>query len=176
MRQLVLAVTALALTVSAAGAQQEKNLPNKLMIIEAGDVKVRYLNFVWDGPVFDAMEKGGGASAATRSWALARILTPNPIMVDGKQVTGGALLILNPASGGEPMTLEIRMVDMRDVIAEGNVIATPPEGTTIHKEPANFQKVDTVVDRLTMKLEEVGDTMKLSIHYGNRLRVLEAKR
>jgi hypothetical protein len=68
------------------------------------------------------------------------------------------------------------MVDMRDVIAEGNVIATPPEGTTIHKEPANFQKVDTVVDRLTMKLEEVGDTMKLSIHYGNRLRVLEAKR
>ena len=38
MRQLVLAVAALTLTVSAASAQQEKNLPNKLMVIEAGDV------------------------------------------------------------------------------------------------------------------------------------------
>ena len=52
MRQLVLAVSVLALTAAAAGAQQEKNLPNALMNIEAADVKVRYLNFVWDEEAF----------------------------------------------------------------------------------------------------------------------------
>ena len=176
MRQVVLAVAVLALSVTAAGAQQEKNLPNKLMVIEAGDVKVRYLNFVWDAGAFGALEKGGGAYAATRSWALARILTPNPITIDGKQVGGGALLLLNPASGSEPMTLEIRMVDMRDVFTDINVVAEPPAGETIYKVPANFEKVDLVVDRLTMKLEETDASLKLSIHYGNRLRVLEAKR
>ena len=175
MKQLALAVAVLALTVTAAGAQQEKNLPNSLTVIEAGDVKVRYLNFVWDEEAFNALEKGGGAPAAARSWALARILTPNPITVDGKQVGGGALLLLNPASGSEPMTLEIRMIDMRDVFVDMNVVAEPPPGETIYKVPANFETVDAVADRLTMKLEETGDTMKLSIHCGNRLRVLEAK-
>jgi hypothetical protein len=176
MRQAVLAVAVLALTVTAAGAQQEKNLPNALMTVEAGDVKVRYLNFVWDEEAFNALEKGGGAPAAARSWALARILTPNPITVDGKRVGGGALLLLNPASGSEPMTLEIRMVDMRDVFTDMNVVAEPPAGTTIYKVPASFETVDAVADRLTMKLEEADASLKLSIHYGNRLRVLEAKR
>ena len=179
MRQLVLAVAVLALTASAVGAQdaqQVENLPNALITTEAGDVKVRYLNFVWNEAAFDALEKGSDAAVAARSWALARILTPNPITVDGKRVGGGALLILNPARGSEPMTLEIRMVDMRDVFTDVNVIATPPEGTTVHKVPANFEKVDTVAERLTMKLDDSGEAMKLSIHYGNRLRVLEAKR
>ena len=175
MRQLALALTILALTVTAAGAQQEKNLPNALVTTEAGDVTIRYLNFVWDANAFAALEKGEGAVAA-RSWALARILTPNPITVDGKRVGGGALLILNPASGGNPMTLEIRMVDMRDIFTDMNVVATPPEGTTIHKVPANFEQVDSVADRLTMNLEETGGKLKLSIHYGNRLQVLEAQR
>jgi hypothetical protein len=173
MRMLALAVAVLAITVPAANAQQEENLPNSLMIIEAGDLKVRYLNFGWNEEGFAALEKGEGPG---RSWALARILTPKPIVVDGKRVGGGALLILNPASGGDPMTLEIRMVDMRDVFTDVNVIAEPPAGETIYKVPANFETVDAVADRLTMNLEEVGDTMKLSIHYGNRLRVLEAKR
>ena len=176
MKQLALALTILALTVTAAGAQQEKNLPNKLMVIEAGDVKIKYLNFVWDAAAFEALEKGGGAYAGTRSWALARILTPRPITIDGNPVSGGALLILNPASGGDPMTLEIRMIDMRDVFTDINVIAAPPEGTTVYKVPANFERVDTVYDRLTMKLDDTGEKMKLSIHYGNRLQVLEAKR
>jgi hypothetical protein len=173
MKQLALALAVLALTVTAAGAQQEKNLPTLLMNIEAGDVEVRYLNFKWDEEAFGALEKGG---AGTRSWALARILTPKPITIAGKPVGGGALLILNPASGSDPMTLEIRMVDMRDVFTDINVIAEPPAGQTIYKEPADFETVDALADRLTMKLEEAGETMKLSIHYGNRLKVLQAER
>jgi hypothetical protein len=176
MKQLALALAVLALTVTAAGAQQEKNLPTMLMNIEAGDVEVRYLNFKWDEKAFEALEKGGGAPAAARSWALARILTPKPITIEGKPVGGGALLILNPASGSDPMTLEIRMVDMRDVFTDVNVIAEPPAGQTIYKATADFETVDALADRLTMKLEEAGETMKLSIHYGNRLKVLEAKR
>jgi len=176
MKKLALALTVLALTAAAVGAQQEKNLPNRLMIIEAGDVKVRYLNFVWDEEAFAALEKGGGAPAGTRSWALARILTPDPITLDGRRVSGGALLILNPASGSEPMTLEIRMVDMRDVFTDINVVAVPPKGETVYKVPADFKTVDAMADRLTMKLDDSGESLKLSIHYGNRLKVLEGKR
>jgi hypothetical protein len=176
MRQLVLAVSVLALTAAAAGAQQEKNLPNKLMVIEAADVKVRYLNFVWDEEAFNALEKGGGAPAAGRSWALARILTPKPLELDGKPITGGSLLILNPATSSEPMTLEVRVIDMRDVFTDMNVVAEPPPGKTVYREPADFKTVDEVVERLTLDLKEADGTFTLSIHYGNRLAVIEATR
>jgi hypothetical protein len=56
-----------------------------------------------------------------------------------------------------------------------NVAAEPPAGQTIYKVPADFRTVDAMAERLTMKLEETSDTLKLSIHYGNRLRVFEAK-
>jgi hypothetical protein len=175
MKNLALAVAVLALVAGAAGAQQEKNLPNSLVTVEAGNVKVRYLNFAWDEDAFAALEKGGGAYAGTRSWALARILTPDPIIVDGRQVTGGALLLLNPATASEPMTLEIRMVDMRDIFTDMNVVAEPPPGETVYKVPADFKTVDDVANRLTMTLDDTGDMLKLSIHYGNRMRVLEVK-
>jgi hypothetical protein len=174
MRQLVLAVAVVALGVSLVGAQQDENLPTELKIITAADVKVRYLNFKWDEAAFAALEKGGGT--ATRSWALARILTPQPLEVDGKPVTGGSLLILNPASGGSPMTLEIRVVDMRDIFTDFNVIAEPPAGETVYKEPADFGKVEEVAERLTLDLKEVDGTFTLSIHYGNRKAVIEATR
>jgi hypothetical protein len=161
MKQLALAVTALALVATAIGAQQEENLPNALITTEA----------------FEALEKGGGAPAGTRSWALGRILTPNPIMVDGHPVSGGAILILNPATDMDPMTLEIRMVDMRDIFTDQvNVVAEPPEGTTIFKAPAEFETVKDVADRLTMKLMEADDKLELSIHYGDRQLVLEAEK
>jgi hypothetical protein len=177
MKQLALAVTALALVATAVGAQQEENLPNALITTEAGGVQVRYLNFKWNPEGFEALEKGGGAPAGTRSWALGRILTPNPIMVDGHPVSGGAILILNPATDMDPMTLEIRMVDMRDIFTDQvNVVAEPPEGTTIFKAPAEFETVKDVADRLTMKLMEADDKLELSIHYGDRQLVLEAEK
>jgi hypothetical protein len=175
MKHLALVVTTLALTAAAVGAQEEKNLPNALITTEAGGVQVRYLNFKWNPEAFEALEQGGGAPAGTRSWALGRILTPHPITVDGHPVSGGAILILNPATDMDPMTLEIRMVDMRDIFQDMNVIAEPPEGTTAYKVPAEFETVQDVADRLTMKLAEEKDALKLSIHYGNRLLVLEAE-
>lgn len=176
MRQLAIALAVVALSVSLVGAQQEENLPTELKVITAADVKIRYLNFKWNEEAFAALQKGSGAPAAARSWALARILTPRPLEVDGKPVTGGSLLILNPATGSTPMTLEIRVIDMRDVFTDMNVIAEPPPGQTVYKEPADFKEVDTVADRLTLDLTEVDGTFTLSIHYGNRQAVLEATR
>jgi hypothetical protein len=176
MKRLVLAVTVGVLAAPLAGAQQEKNVPTEIRHTTAGDVDINYLNFKWDAQAFEAMEKGGGAPAARRSWALARILTPKPLEFEGKPVTGGALLILNPASGSTPMTLEIRVVDMRDVFKDSNVIAVPPPGQTVYEAPANFEKVDSVADRLALDLKEKEGTFTLSIHYGDYLATLQAVR
>ena len=176
MRQLVLALAVVALGVSLVGAQQEENLPTELKIITAGDVKIRYLDFKWDEEAFEALEKGTGAPAAARSWALARILTPEPLEIDGKPITGGSLLVLNPARGDAPMTLEVRVIDMRDVFTDMNVVAEPPPGKTVYKEPAAFETVDAMADRLTLDLEEEAGTYTLSIHYGDRRAVLTATR
>ena len=176
MKKLVLAVSVLALTVPLVAAQKEENLPTKIMITEAGDVKVRYLNFVWDEKAFEALEKGGGGPAAARSWALARILTPQPLELDGKPISGGSLLILNPARGDTPLSFEVRVIDMRDVFTDFNVVAEPPPGKTVYQGPAEFKTVEGMADRLTLDLEEADGNYTLSIHYGNRRAVLEAKR
>lgn len=176
MRKIVLAVTACVLAVAPLSAQQEKNLPTALKHAAAGDVEFRYLDFKWDEQAFEAMEKGGGSYAATRSWALARLFTPKPLEVGGKPVSGGALLVLNPASGSTPMTLEIRVVDMRDIFKDMNVVAEPPAGTTVYKEPVSFARVDTVADRLALDLQEKDGTYTLGIHYGDRKATLQATR
>jgi hypothetical protein len=65
---------------------------------------------------------------------------------------------------------------MRDVFTDMNVVAEPPPGKTVYKEPANFKTVDEVADRLTLDLKEADGTFTLSMHYGNRLAVIEATR
>ena len=176
MKKLVLVLAVLALAVPFAEAQKEENLPTELKIITAGDVKVRYLNFKWDEAGFAALEKGSGAPVATRSWAIARILTPKPLELDGKPISGGSLLILHPARGGKPLSFEIRVIDMRDVFVDFNVVAEPPPGKTIYEWPADFKEVDAMAGRLTLDLKEADGTYTLSIHYGNRRAVFEATR
>lgn len=174
MKKLVLAVAVLALTVPLASAQKEENLPTEIRTVEAGDVKVRYLNFKWDEAGFGALEKGSGQAPGNRTWALARILTPKPLEVDGHPVTGGSLLILHPARGGQPMAFEIRVIDMRDVFTNVNFVAEAPDGKTIWTRPAEFKTVDAMADRLTLDLQKADGKYTLSIHYGNRKAVIEA--
>jgi hypothetical protein len=176
MRQLVLTVTLIALSMSTVGAQQEKNIPTAITAVTLGDVKVRYLNFKWDEEAFEAIEKGGDAPGAQRSWAIARLYPAKPIVVNGVRLSAGNLLILNPAHGDTPMTLEVRVIDMREVFVNMNVIAEPPEGQTIHQEPADFKKVDTLAERLTIALSEGDGKIKLSVHYGDRLATMEFDR
>jgi hypothetical protein len=166
----------LAFIMPALGAQQEKNMPTQITAVTLGDVKVRYLNFKWDAEAFQALEKGGDTPGAKRSWAIARLYPAKPIVIDGHPVVAGNLLILNPARGGKAMTLEVRVIDMREVWVDPNVIAEPPEGRTIYVETADFKKVDELADRLTVALAEGDGTIQLSIHYGDRLATMEFER
>jgi hypothetical protein len=161
---------------SAAVAQQKDNAPSFIKAVQLGDVKVRYLDFKWDETAFEALEKGGDHPAAQRSWAIARLFPEKPIVIDGKRISGGNLLILNPARGETPMTFEVRVIDMREVWVDPNVVAAPPEGQRLYQNPAHFEKVHEVAERLTLALSEGQGKIKLSIHYGNRLAELEFTR
>lgn len=176
MKRLLVSAILIALSMSTLGAQQEKNLPTQITTVTLGNVKVRYLNFKWDEEAFEALEKGGDAPGARRSWALARLYPEKAIEVNGRPVVAGNLLILNPAKGDTPMTLEVRVIDMREVFVDPNVIAEPPAGQTVHLEPAEFKKVDTLADRLTIALSEGEGKIRLSIHYGDRLATMEFER
>ena len=74
------------------------------------------------------------------------------------------------------MSFEVRVIDMRDVFTDMNVIAEPPPGETVYQAPAEFKTVDAEAERLTLDLKEDDGTYTLSIHFGNRLAVLEPKR
>ncbi|TDI39996.1 MAG: hypothetical protein E2P02_17615 [Acidobacteria bacterium] len=113
---------------------------------------------------------------AKRSWAIARLYPEKPIMLDGKRISGGNLLVLNPARGDSPMTLEVRVIDMRDLFVNVNVVAEPPPGQKLFEEPARFEKVDSVAERLTLALREGDKTIELSIHYGDRRATLTFER
>jgi hypothetical protein len=175
MTRLLLGVLVLAFGIakSTVGAQPEKNAPTFIKAVERADVKVRYLDFKWDPEAFAALEKGGDAPAARRSWAIARLYPANPIKIDGKQISGGNLLIINPARGDAPMTFEVRVIDMREVWVDPNVIAEPPAGETVYLKPARFEKASTLAERLTLALSERDGTITLSIHYGDRVAQLE---
>ncbi len=164
MRTFVLTAIAVALGISVVGAQQAENMPNQVTNIRLGDVRVRYLNFKWDEEAFEALEKGG----AKRSWAIARLFPNKPIIWDGRRISGGNLLILNPASGDTPMTWEVRVVNMREVWVNPNFVAEPPEGETIYTTTAEFKKVKDVAERLEVALSEADGKIQLAIHYGNR--------
>jgi hypothetical protein len=169
MRKLAFTAIFAALAVSGAAAQQAQNLPTQITTVHVGDVRVRYLNFKWDEAAFEALEKGSDAPEAKRGWAIARLFPDKPIIWNGKQITGGNLLILNPASGDTPMSFEIRVIDMRDIWVDPNVVAAPPEGTTLFSAPAQFGKVADVAERLTLALSESEEGIVLAVHYGDRL-------
>ncbi len=103
MKQLILSGTLFALSLSTVGAQQEKNMPTSITTVEHGDVRLRYLNFKWDEEAFEVLETGGDLPGAKRSWAIARLYPAKPIKINGKLISGGNLLVLNPASGDTPI-------------------------------------------------------------------------
>ena len=176
MRKFVLTAIAAALGISAVGAQQAENAPTQITTINLGDVRVRYLDFKWDEEAFAAIEKGGDTPGAKRSWAIARLYPDKPIVWNGRRISGGNLLILNPASGNTPMTFEVRVVDMRDVWVDANVVAEPPPGETIYTAAADFKTVTDVAERLKLALSDAEGKIQLAIHYGNRLATLEFNR
>ena len=152
------------------GQELSPNAPKFVKSVKAPGLEIRFLDFRWDPAAFDALEKGGAHPAAQRSWVLARLmLQTDPFKWDGKIVpVGPALLILNPARGKDPLTMEIRYIDMREVFVDMNVIAEPPDGETYAKKPVVFKKAGSAVPRLEVSLHAKGDTYLVGVHYGDR--------
>lgn len=169
----------LALAVALSGpVLAQQGTPNAIQMTKAEGLEVRYLNFGWNPEGFAAMESGGAHPLAGRSWLLARLDPSQPLKWLGKTIPApcGCLLVLNPAAQGAPMTLEVRQVDLSNVWTNLNLIATPPEGTTLHKAPAAFKKVPTAAARLGMDLKPAEGKLLLSVHYGDRETTIELTR
>ena len=98
MRRLGLTPFFAALAASPANAQRAENMPTQITTVHLGDVKVRYLNFKWNEEAFAGLEKGSDAPEAKRGWAIVRLFPEKPIIWNGGRVSGGNLLILNPAT------------------------------------------------------------------------------
>lgn len=113
---------------------------------------------------------------AKRSWAIARLYPEKLIEWNGKRIYGGSLLVLNPATANTPMTFEVRVIDMREVWVDPNVIAEPPAGKTVFTAPAEFKKVDDLAERLVLALSEKDGKIILSLNFGDRLATLELER
>lgn len=146
------------------------NAPHFVKSAKIPGLDMRYLDFKWDEEAFTTLQEGGPHPVGRRSWVLARLLvTLRPFRCEGKLIpVGPSLLILNPARGGVGPTLEVRYIDLREVFADLNVIAEPPEGETFCKAPAVFRKVDTKAGRLEMSLTDGKEGVALTTHYGDR--------
>jgi hypothetical protein len=153
-----------------AHAQAADVLPKWLKIELQGQLELRYVDFGWAPEAFTAMEQGGKHPAAGRDWMLALLRFGDPLRFEGRTIpVGPALLVLVPKRGEAPMTLELREVDVRDMLFEPNVIGTPPvKGERIKSRPAGFEKVPEMAERLDMKLTAAGRDTLLTIRFGDR--------
>ena len=166
----VAAVVALALLAGAPGRAADDVVPEVLKIERLADIDLRWVDFGWSPDGFAAMETGAAHPAAQRPWMLALLRLPlTPRYFHGRAIPVGAnVLILHPRTGDEPMRLEMRDIDMRDMYVEPNVIGLPPKGHHLKTVPVTWDKVPTMADRLTMTLTEEGRTAVVTIHYGDR--------
>ena len=64
--------------------------------------------------------------------------------------------------------IELRDIDMRDLLFENNVIGTPPKGRTIAVMPAHFETVPETRERLAITAAASGNDTLITVHYGNR--------
>jgi hypothetical protein len=168
---------ALLLFAGSAWAQAPEALPKFLKSETLDRLEVRWVDFGWAPEGFAAMETGARHPAAGRDWMLAMLRLGDPMRFEGRTVpVGPALLVLVPKRGDAPMALELREVDIRDMLFEPNIIGVPPKkGERIIARPAAFEVVPETAERLDMKLSASGSDTLLTIRYGNRRAVLTLK-
>ena len=159
----------LALAALAVPAAAQDTLPKFLKIVRVPDVELRYVDFGWNPEAFAALETGSDHPAARRSWMLALLRLQRGMRFGGKPVLiGASLLVLNPKRGDTPFNIELRDIDMRDLLFENNVIGTPPKGQTIYVMPARFETVPETKPRLEITAVPSGKDTLITVHYGNR--------
>ena len=134
-------------------------------------VEIRFVDYHWRAPLFEAMESGqGDIPLAKRNWVLVRvILETRPLTLEGTRLAvGNYALALWPNLDGKGMQVEMRRVDMREVYPNLNAIAPAPRGETIYKGPARFETVGPVVERFDVELAEADGVVLLALRYGDR--------
>jgi hypothetical protein len=142
-----------------------------LHFLKAPGVEVRFVDYHWQPALFDAMEKGTPAvPEARRNWVIARVsIDQRPLRIHGQQMPVGTYaLAWWPNLEGKGMAIEMRRVDMREVLPNVNAIAPAPRGETIYKGPAQFETVSPLAPRFDATLGEEGGTVTLAIRYGDR--------
>ena len=139
--------------------------------LKAPGVEVRFVDYHWQPALFDAMEKGSTTvPEARRNWVIARIiLDQRPLRLHGTLVpVGNYALAWWPNLDGKGMSIELRRVDMREVLPNLNAIAPAPRGETIYKGRAQFDPASPLAPRFDATLGEEGGTVTLAIRYGDR--------
>ena len=165
--------TALALLALVLPTQIPKEPAKDLFMhfLNAPGVEVRFVDYHWQPALFDAMEKGTPTvPEARRNWVIARVtLDQRPLRIHGQVMPVGTYaLAWWPNLDGKGMAIEMRRVDMREVLPNVNAIAPAPKGETIYKGPAKFEIVSPLAPRFDATLGEEGGTVTLTIRYGDR--------
>jgi hypothetical protein len=172
MKTIVLALLALALP-----AQMPKEPAKDLFMhsAQAPGLELRIVDYHWQPAFFEAMEKGSrDIPEATRNWVIARvILNARPLTFGTARLpVGNYGLVLWPNLDGKGMAIEMRRIDMREVYPDVNAIAPAPKGETLYKGPAKFETTSPLAPRFDATLDSQGDTVNLTIRYGDRRLVL----
>ena len=137
----------------------------------APGLEMRFVDYHWQPALFEAMEKGDpGVPEARRNWVIARVtIDQRPLRIHGQQMAVGTYaLAWWPNLDGKGMAVEMRRVDMRDVLPNINAIAPAPRGETIYRGPARFETASPLADRLSVKVTEGEGTVVLTLRYGDR--------
>jgi hypothetical protein len=137
----------------------------------APGVELRFVDYHWHPEIFAAMESGNGTDPlARRDWVVARlILQTRPMTLEGKRLSvGNYAVTLWPNLDGKGMTVEVRQVDMRDVLPSLDAMAPCPRGETMYRGPARFEVQQPPAERLAVDVAEANGAVTLTLRYGDR--------
>src|SRR5262245_33037546 len=156
----------LALAAAAQATPKSPATDLSLHTVKQPGIGARFVDWHWRPDLFEAMEKGGSSiPEAQRNWIVARLVTEAPFTFEGKKLVHSNYgLGLWPNLDGKGMAVELRRVDMRDVLVR-NAMAELPKGETIYKGPANFETTTDSAERMDVKLVEGDKAVNLELRY-----------
>jgi hypothetical protein len=137
----------------------------------APGVELRYVDYHWHPELFAAMETGKGENPfAKRDWVFARlVLETRPMTLDTARLpVGNYGISLWPNLDGRGMSVEVRRVDMREVLPNLNAMAPLPRGETVYRGQARFETAADTAERLAVDVSEKEGAVTLTLRYGDR--------
>jgi len=170
----------------ASGAQQQQGRVDKRKFtkiqtaaLDVGQTKnaveVRYLDLPYGAATFGYMEVGGDRYYSNRTWPIAHLKLATTATYDGKALQpGDYVFYITPKNDKNPaMTLSLASfkpdAGRGTYLEPGNVFTdTPKDAVVVSQQPVTFDKGAPMIDHLTIGLEQMGDTVGITFHYGDR--------